>query len=104
LADFGIAVVGQGTAGQQTTTRDIRGTMSWLAPEYFEESGASRVTPAADVYAFALLCVQVSRSSYLAMFSILLSAGTYWWKRVAAFTQRVCHSWSSHERQKTTTT
>jgi serine/threonine protein kinase len=60
VADFGIAVVGDETAGRFTTTANSAGVIRWMAPERLDpETSSERLSPAGDVWAFACLCLMV---------------------------------------------
>jgi serine/threonine protein kinase len=59
LADFGLVVIGDITAGRPTTSRNNSGTAAWMAPERYSDA---RRAPPVDVYAFACLAYRVSPS------------------------------------------
>ena len=63
IADFGLAIVGDGTVGRMTTVKDA-GTMQCMPPERLDPSTEGlRQTAAGDVYAFGCLCYVVSTST-----------------------------------------
>jgi serine/threonine protein kinase len=55
LADFGLAHVGDSTAGMMSQLSGAIGTIRWAAPERFSEADIPRLTPGVDVYGFACL-------------------------------------------------
>lgn len=57
IADFGLAIVGDVTAGRYTTT-GTRGTNRWLSPERYANPRARR-DASMDVYAFGCICYMV---------------------------------------------
>lgn len=60
LADFGLVIVGEVTAGRMSTAQDFGGTLQWSAPERFNSlCEMLRPTTASDVYAFGCLCFMV---------------------------------------------
>jgi serine/threonine protein kinase len=65
LADFGLCVIGEATAGKltQTASNMEAGHICYLAPERFNpETQGSRWRSAVDVYAFACMCILVRTS------------------------------------------
>jgi hypothetical protein len=72
LADFGLCVIGEATAGKLTQTASSMGAghVCYMAPERFNpETQGNRWRAAVDVYVFAcmsvLVCVSVTRAMQL---------------------------------------
>jgi serine/threonine protein kinase len=60
LADFGLAIVIEATAGGMTTLSTPKGTVAWMAPERNNAEGSVlRLAPPMDVYSFGILCYTV---------------------------------------------
>ena len=66
LADFGLATASDSKPTVRTymSTNQIAGTLRWLAPELLGGDDDSRTTFATDVYAFAMVCYEVSRFTF----------------------------------------
>lgn len=65
LADFGLSVVGDVTGGHLTTTKNVKGSLQWTAPErirsYAHEDPPLRRAATDDVYAFGCLGIEASK-------------------------------------------
>lgn len=63
LADFGLAILSSSTAAAQTSDRNGSLSLRWMAPELHMPQSAGlnefERTPATDIYAFALVCMEV---------------------------------------------
>ncbi|KAF8528481.1 hypothetical protein BU17DRAFT_80889 [Hysterangium stoloniferum] len=57
ISDFGQSELRSEVYRLSRTPRPPRGTLRWQAPELI--NGESRMTPEADVYAFAIVCVEI---------------------------------------------
>jgi serine/threonine protein kinase len=60
LADFGLSIVGENTAGRMTSGSDSAGNPRYTAPERILATEKLRRSAASDVYAFACVCLFVS--------------------------------------------
>jgi serine/threonine protein kinase len=60
IADFGLAVISEGTTTGKTKTSvsGAQGTVAWMSPERLDMDH-HQLTPAMDVYSFGVLCYAV---------------------------------------------
>jgi serine/threonine protein kinase len=66
LTDFGLTLVGNGTAGQYSTHSKALGSARWMGPERLDPAlETARLLPSTDVWAFGCLCVSVCLSTPL---------------------------------------
>jgi serine/threonine protein kinase len=64
LADFGLAIVEEDAGARMTATSTNAGSISWMSPERFSESGHRR-DATDDVYAYGCLMYTASSSREL---------------------------------------
>jgi serine/threonine protein kinase len=68
IADFGLATLSDSGSAMTVAGSAVMGTPRWLAPELIPLQGVKRHhTHATDIYAFALVCYEVSCTHFLTL-------------------------------------
>jgi serine/threonine protein kinase len=68
IADFGLSTLSDSGSATTVAGSAIMGTPRWLAPELIPRRGVKRHhTHATDIYAFALVCYEVSYTPSLTL-------------------------------------
>ena len=113
IADFGLATVIHSTtsATVHTSTDKVSGTLRWQAPELLVDMASSdpdtnlkqRKTAATDIYAFGLVCYEVSRVLNSSQTPNRICLDVFWRISIPGHKQFQSHACSA-ARHKTITT
>jgi serine/threonine protein kinase len=68
IADFGLCILSDSGSATTVAGSAIMGTPRWLAPELIPRAGVKQHhSHASDIYAFALVCYEVSYTPFLTL-------------------------------------